>query len=1365
MPALVSPIVQPSLVDQVGIAALTDDTYLNRPDVNTGLHSAFNTLSPINDGSISMEPIIGIARANFSRADGTTDIAHVRDFENLYKKVPQNELRFQGARRVRNLITLSEEIESWAITNNATCTTGVEAPDGSNTAYTITITGAGGWWATADLLTAQDAGKVVRKSIWIRRRTGTGAVSLYDGGDTASLQAVTNSLTTEWQRLTVDSVTITGSGNNIAGVYISTNGDAVDIWHPMLEEVTGQTNQAPSEYVSRDVPFFENLIGNPNFDDDSVWIQASTDWTISGGVATFVGPVANPLYQTTYPNFGQGKKYRVTYTISGSSELAGLAPVVAGQLGAYNTTNGTHTQYVTAPVGGGFTQSFNLYPQSNLFDGSVDNVIVQEVTPGLKNFYTHNQNEVAENRLTNSNDIISNFSSQILPDAYFYNLGDWVVTGEDGTHIVTWISGGGIRYQSDTTTPVLSVADAGALTSGVYYKIVIKVRNWVSGYMKTDSFTASLNFGDTGDGTYVLYGKASTTTLTLYRATTDVDMEIESCEVFPCTTLGGWTINNNPEILDTEDGYHYISDISSTVLSYVQAGITVTDDSETHAVSWEICKKTETDPGTSYPELSAGFTGGSAVTTYCQFNPYSGALYNNSGVGSWFVEDKDTYWKVTCTVSNNGTGNTAFTHYTFPARYSSWLGGRTDAATGNIKVRNWCAHLSNTKTSEEYIETGDTAITNIVQTKTTSYEQSSNSFKYARELTNTGQWIQSNSLVFGDNVDGYDGTADAAYTLLDYRSDITSFLQGNVTIANDSNWHCISYKIKKDSVTTRFPEFGLHFFNGTTQYIYIQINTSTGASIARVTVGTSYHIVQDKGTWWNVIIGLKNNSTGNTLAACQIFAARGLNLGILAVSAVGELVVDQAQFHMNRVYPYSQFVDTDSYAVTMGKEIGLRDYYLHPIKNIRYRSRPKVFQRFNKWITATAYSVGDRIIPATGAGPSGGNGYYYECVKAGTTGGSEPTFGTTIGDGTYDNGVVWQCMGYYRVAGYLTEPTRTNSLTYSYDLTTWTQVGTAVSALDETGIDGVANHATTITDDDGASAERVYQDVTISNDSNTHVSHVFIKKDADTSRFPEIGVQLLNGTSQYNFIHLNTATGAITTANSLGTVSDWVEDHGDWWKVVIIVANNTTGNTLLQFSVYGARATVFGTRSDAATGSCIVGHAQVELNTISAVPSSPILTTGAADTRAADTLQYDNANIIDVPFSVLVSYAVLSSDYSDSVTSSILYTGSGSERPIYNQFGRALTYDGSVNASSSPHTGSWTKETPNMVIMGSRFSASATQSFVHGAGGTVLGASSFTQGAGLRIANTQVVSSVISDLLIYRKDLGSTKLAELTAYD
>jgi hypothetical protein len=58
------------------------------------------------------------------------------------------------------------------------------------------------------------------------------------------------------------------------------------------------------------------------------------------------------------------------------------------------------------------------------------------------------------------------------------------------------------------------------------------------------------------------------------------------------------------------------------------------------------------------------------------------------------------------------------------------------------------------------------------------------------------------------------------------------------------------------------------------------------------------------------------------------------------------------------------------------------------------------------WTASTAYLVGDRIRPNLTS-----NGFLYQCVAAGTSGGSAPTFSTTVGATFGDGSVTWQNVG------------------------------------------------------------------------------------------------------------------------------------------------------------------------------------------------------------------------------------------------------------------------------------------------------------------------------------------------------------------
>lgn len=65
------------------------------------------------------------------------------------------------------------------------------------------------------------------------------------------------------------------------------------------------------------------------------------------------------------------------------------------------------------------------------------------------------------------------------------------------------------------------------------------------------------------------------------------------------------------------------------------------------------------------------------------------------------------------------------------------------------------------------------------------------------------------------------------------------------------------------------------------------------------------------------------------------------------------------------------------------------------------------YEQYEDWAATTAYVLDDIVEPSTP------NGYAYRCTTAGTSGGSEPTWGTTLGGTTADGTVVWTCIPHY----------------------------------------------------------------------------------------------------------------------------------------------------------------------------------------------------------------------------------------------------------------------------------------------------------------------------------------------------------------
>jgi len=240
-------------------------------------------LASLVTGVVASRPGTGLT---YTRATPAT----IEDVEGKITPVLSGETRHRGNRRVFNKLTNGGNPSQGNFSSAAWVTFGTKtvtdnnalAPDGTTTATTF-ASPAGNGMRSQNLAVAPLS---IHVSTIYARPVVSGALTLgvvYNGGVGALLQTTVTLTAGIWQRIAVSLAAGVGDTGVQISILADGAGNQIQIWGAQIEDVTGQSNQNPSEYVS------VNVLSSPfhgNFVDGVRYFQTFNGNTVAANIVT-----------------------------------------------------------------------------------------------------------------------------------------------------------------------------------------------------------------------------------------------------------------------------------------------------------------------------------------------------------------------------------------------------------------------------------------------------------------------------------------------------------------------------------------------------------------------------------------------------------------------------------------------------------------------------------------------------------------------------------------------------------------------------------------------------------------------------------------------------------------------------------------------------------------------------------------------------------------------------------------------------------------------------------------------------------------------------------------------------------------------
>ena len=440
----------------------------------------------------------GTGTVGFTRATTAT----VTDFEWYVKPVLSGEARFQGARRVRNLTPYSQDVNFCNKFSLTVSGTKVAYTDGSLIGQTIISDAAtavhyvanGTWpviiWNTYLFSVSVKAAWVNYVQLAFAASTAYQNFNLTNWSMTGTAGA--GSVVDEWNgwyRCTVKFVSTLGTNAGQAIVIISSMSDGrlqsnlwdgisgVSVCRMQLEDVTGQSVQTPSEYVSTNVltatPYHgANVDGVKYFDTDVNWVaipKTTLKWFLNEWQRTNICNYSD--LSATWWSVVWASRTSFAWTVpDGTNSFVKVIPNVWTQQSYIQNTTVTATATV---------HTISCFVKADWF-----NFIQLRTTSGLSNWYA---NYNLSNGTVGTFATWTNAGIDTTPLPWVYRI--WTVT--DTLTAWTWSMIAQV-INSSTDTKWASVTGNG--TNGILIW-GMQVENWLnaSSYIPTTTTTVTRN--------------------------------------------------------------------------------------------------------------------------------------------------------------------------------------------------------------------------------------------------------------------------------------------------------------------------------------------------------------------------------------------------------------------------------------------------------------------------------------------------------------------------------------------------------------------------------------------------------------------------------------------------------------------------------------------------------------------------------------------------------------------------------------------------------------------------------------------------------------------------------------------------------